>query len=100
MPDTPEGVEAGRLLLAELMSQALEQAQHWLAETEPGLDPEWRRVAGSANTRLVVTVDEADAIEQAVEQVLAPYVQRGEEGAPPDARPVRHLRLSLPEATT
>ncbi|MEU4291547.1 helix-turn-helix domain-containing protein [Kribbella sp. NPDC026596] len=99
MPDTPEGVEAGRLLLAEMMSQALEQAQHWLAEIEPGLDPEWRRVAGSANTRLIVTVDEADAIEQEIEQVLAPYVQRGEEGAPPDARSVRHLRMSLPEAT-
>ena len=99
MPDTPEGVEAGRLLRAEMMNQALEAAQHWLAETEPTLDPEWSRLAGSANTRLLITRDEAEAIESAIEQILAPYVQRGEDGAPPDARSVRVLRMSLPEAT-
>ena len=100
MPDTPEGIEAGRLLRAEMMNQALESAQHWLAETEPDLDPEWSRLAGSANTRLVLTLDEAEAIESAIEQLLAPYVQRGDDGdAPDDARPVRYLRMSLPEAT-
>ncbi|TCO51736.1 DNA-binding transcriptional ArsR family regulator [Kribbella antiqua] len=99
MPDTPEGVEAGRLLRAEMMNQALEAAQQWLAETEPELDAEWSRLAGSANTRLVLTPEEAEAIEAAIEQVLTPYVQRGEEGAPPTARAVRYLRISLPEAT-
>ncbi|GAB2640017.1 ArsR/SmtB family transcription factor [Kribbella swartbergensis] len=98
MPGTPEGAEAGRLLRAELMNQALEAAQQWLVETEPELDPEWDRLAGSANTRLSLTPAEAEAIEDAIEQVLAPYVQRGEEGAPAGARHVRFLRLSLPEA--
>lgn len=101
MPDTPEGTEAGRLLRTELMNQALESAQHWIAETEPVLDPEWSRLAGSANTLLVLTPAEAEAIESAIEQLLAPYVQRRDAGdTPDDARPVRYLRMSLPEATT
>ena len=99
MPDTPEGIEAGRLLRTELMNQALEAAQQWLVETEPELDPEWDRLAGSANTRLLLTSEEAEAIEAAIENILAPYVRRGEEGAPPTARAVRYLRISLPEAS-
>jgi DNA-binding transcriptional ArsR family regulator len=101
MPDTPEGTEAGRLLRTEMMNQALESAQQWIAETEPVLDPEWSRLAGSANTLLVLTPAEAEAIESAIEQLLAPYVQRRDAGdTPADARPVRYLRMSLPEATT
>jgi DNA-binding transcriptional ArsR family regulator len=101
MPDTAEGLEAGRLLQAQMMKQALEAAQHWIAETEPQLDPEWARVALSANTRLEVTPAEAEAIETAIEQVLAPYVQRRDAGETSDgARSVRYLRITLPEATT
>jgi DNA-binding transcriptional ArsR family regulator len=100
MPDTPEGAEAGRLLRTEIMSQAIETAQQWLVETEPNLDPEWSRLAGSANTLLVVTPAEAEAIESAIEELMAPYVQRRDAGqTPDDARPVRYLRISLPEAT-
>ncbi|MGC4942851.1 ArsR/SmtB family transcription factor [Kribbella sp. DT2] len=99
MPDTPEGAEAGRLLRAEMMNQALETAQQWLVETEPTLDPEWNRSAGGANTLLHVTRDELESLENAIEDLLAPYVQRGPQGAPAEARPVRHLRMLLPEAT-
>ncbi|ONI69573.1 transcriptional regulator [Kribbella sp. ALI-6-A] len=99
MPETPEGAEAGRLLRAEVMNQALEAAQHWLAETEPALDPEWSRAGGSSNTLLHVTRDELDQLENAIQDLLAPYVQRGSGDAPADARPVRHLRMLLPEAT-
>ncbi|MFF0340831.1 ArsR/SmtB family transcription factor [Kribbella sp. NPDC004875] len=100
MPDTPDGAEAGRLLRTEMMNQALEAAQQWLVDTEPNLSPEWSRLAGSANTLLVVTPAEAEAIESAIEELLAPYVQRRDSGGTPDdARPLRHLRISLPEAT-
>jgi DNA-binding transcriptional ArsR family regulator len=101
MPETPEGAEAGRLLRAEMMSQALDYAQHWLSDTEPVLDPEWSRSAGSSNTLLVVTPEEAEELENAIQDLLAPYVQRRDEGASPvEARPVRIIRLSLPEATS
>lgn len=101
MPATPEGAEAGRLLRTEMMNQVLEAAQQWLVETEPSLDPEWSRLAGSANTLLSLTSAEAEALESAIEQLMAPYVQRRDAGeTPDDARPVRYLRISLPEATT
>ncbi|MEU8226867.1 ArsR family transcriptional regulator [Kribbella sp. NPDC048915] len=100
MPDTAEGAEAGRLLRTEIMNQALEAVQDWLVGAEPHLDPEWSRRAGSANTLLLATPDEIEAIEDAIEQLLAPYVERHTTGdVPADARPVRHLRFSLPEAT-
>jgi len=101
MPDAPEGAEAGRLLRAEMMKQSLKAAQQWMAETEFGLEPEWDEVAGSANTRVVVTPEEAEAIESAMERILAPYVRRRDDNDPPaGARSVRYLRMSLPEATT
>lgn len=100
MPETPDGAEAGRLLRTEMINQSLEAAQQWLVETEPNLDPEWSRLAGSSNTLLVVTPAEAEVIESAIEDLLAPYVRRRDTGdVPQDAQPVRHLRLSLPEAT-
>jgi DNA-binding transcriptional ArsR family regulator len=101
MPDTPEGAEAARLLRAEMMSQALESAQNWLLETEPNLDPEWSRLAGSANTLVALTPAEAEELESAIEELLAPYVRRRDAGqTPADARPVRYLRISLPEASS
>jgi DNA-binding transcriptional ArsR family regulator len=99
MPETPEGAEAGRMLRTELMSQALDHVQQWLSDTEPVLDAAWSRSTGSSNTLLTITLDEAEAIENAIEDLLAPYVQRGESGAPDDAHPVRLIRMALPEAT-
>ena len=99
MPETPEGAEAGRMLRTEMMSQALDHVQQWLSDSEPVLDPAWSRSTGSSNTLLTITLDEAEAIENAIEDLLAPYVQRGDTGAPTDARPVRLIRMTLPEAT-
>lgn len=99
MPDTPEGAEAGRMLRTEMMSQALDHVQQWLSDTEPVLDPQWSRATGSSNTLLTITLDEAELLENAIQDLLAPYVQRGESGAPDDAQPVRVIRLTLPETT-
>lgn len=97
MPDTAEGMEAGRLLRTELMSEAIETIQRWLLDQEPSLAAEWGRLAGSANTRLRVTPEEARRLEEAVEDLFAPYVQRGEADAPLDSRAVRFIRMTLPE---
>ncbi|MFK4089733.1 ArsR/SmtB family transcription factor [Kribbella sp. NPDC020789] len=100
MPDTPEGAEAARLLSGQMLNQAVATAQHWQREIEPGLAPEWARVGGVSNTGVLITADEAEAIQNAIEQVLAPYVRRtGSTDVPADARLVRFLRFSLPEAT-
>ncbi|MEU4389341.1 ArsR family transcriptional regulator [Kribbella sp. NPDC023855] len=99
MPDTPDGAEAGRMLRTEMMSQALDHVQQWISDTEPALDPTWSRASGSSNTLVTITVAEAEQIENAIQELLAPYVQRGPGGAPDDARPVRLIRMTLPEAT-
>jgi hypothetical protein len=57
----------------------------------------WRRLAGLANTRVVVSADELAAIEDAIERILAPYVTRDEATRPADGRGVRLLRYTLPE---
>jgi hypothetical protein len=71
----------------------------WRATDEPQLEPRWRRLAGRANTRVLVTPQELEAVEAAIEQVLAPYVLRKDQPAgshPPDTRSVRLLRYTLP----
>lgn len=97
MPDTPDGREAGRLLRAEMLTEAMNAAHQWLSEVEPELDAAWTGQAGSSNTRIRVTLEEAKQLEDAIEELLAPYVQRDEADAPPDARGVRVIRLALPE---
>ncbi|GAA0616429.1 helix-turn-helix transcriptional regulator [Kribbella sandramycini] len=103
MPDTPEGAEAMRLLGGQMLTQALDTAVRWQAETEPTLEPEWARIPGVSNTQVLITLAEAEQLTEelaaAVEQILAPYVRRRDEGETPDgARPVRYLRISLAEA--
>jgi DNA-binding transcriptional ArsR family regulator len=97
MPDNAEGREAGRLLRAEMMTQALTTVQTWLAEVEPTLDARWTSLAGSGNTGIRITTAEARRLEREIEQLLAPYVQRGREKAPRNARDVRVVRFVLPE---
>ena len=73
----------------------------WYADTAPRLDPDWRRVAGRASTRVLVTLEEMEHLESAIEQLLAPYVLRKDErpqAYPEDVRMVRLLRYTLPEA--
>jgi DNA-binding transcriptional ArsR family regulator len=41
MPDTPDGREAGRLLRAEMLTQAINAVHQWLSEVEPELDAAW-----------------------------------------------------------
>ena len=72
-----------------------------MRRTSPAWRPQWRRLAGRANTRIVVTASELEEIEAGIEQVLAPYVLRKDEPEdtyPSEARWVRLLRYTLPAA--
>ncbi|MER7672540.1 helix-turn-helix domain-containing protein [Kitasatospora sp. NPDC096128] len=99
-PEDEAGRAAARVLSRELFARAADLPQRWVAETEPGLDPEWREPAGLANTRIVVSPEELAAIEDAIEGVLAPYVTRDPAERPGGSRGVRLLRYVLPEAGT
>jgi DNA-binding transcriptional ArsR family regulator len=96
-PDDEEGRSAARVLSREMFLRSGALPNRWVAEVEPELDPVWRRLAGLANTRVVVSAHELAAIEDAIERVLAPYVTRDEAARPADGRGVRLLRYVLPE---
>jgi DNA-binding transcriptional ArsR family regulator len=72
----------------------------WRRDVLPRLEQEWVSPAGRWNTRIRITPEELQAINDAVEEILTPYVQRSDvpESIPPEARQVRILRYSMPEA--
>ncbi|MEU9167231.1 helix-turn-helix domain-containing protein [Streptomyces sp. NPDC048420] len=96
VPEDEDGTSAARALSWEMFARAAELPERWATETEPALEPAWRRLSGLANTRITVTAEELAAIEDAMEAVLAPYVTR--EWTPSDGRGVRLLRYVLPES--
>jgi DNA-binding transcriptional ArsR family regulator len=96
MPDDDEGRAAGQLLREAMHRANLEQIGAWTQDQAPRLEGAWERVAGSANTRITVTAEEAADLLGAVERLLAPYVHRPEADAPEGARSLRYLRYSMP----
>ena len=74
-----DGIEAARALERVMETVDGDIVGRWREEDEPHLEPQWRRLAGRANTRIVVTSTELEEIEAAIEQVLAPYVLRKDE---------------------
>lgn len=95
--DDPEAQAAGRMLVAELFAAAQAQIGQWLTDTEPDLDPRWRRFAGVANTRLLLTPAELHELQQQMTALLAEYAHRDPSQAPTDARVVRVIRHHLPD---
>ncbi len=101
VPDDPadqEGTSAARALSEQMFLRYADLPARWLADVEPGLEPTWRREAGLANTRVVVSVPELATILDAIEQVIEPYVTRDPQQRPDGSRAVRLMRYALPEA--
>ncbi|MEU5716184.1 helix-turn-helix domain-containing protein [Streptomyces sp. NPDC020403] len=96
-PGDEEGRSAARALSQQMFLRYADLPSRWAAEVEPELDPAWRRTAGLAHTRLVVSAEELAAIEEGIERVLAPYVTRDPAERPADVRGVQLLRYVLPE---
>jgi DNA-binding transcriptional ArsR family regulator len=97
VPEDEEGWSAARLLAGEMFARNAELPLRWLTETAPGLEPEWARLAGASNTRIVVTAAELAALKDALEELIAPYVIREPDRRPPDSRDVRLLTYALPQ---
>ena len=97
--DGPESREAGRLLEQVIEEVAGDVVGAWRRDAEPRLGPAWLDVAGRASTRVLVTPEEALALEEAVEALLAPYVLRKDDpaSAPYGAATVHLLRYTLPD---
>ncbi|MER7334603.1 MULTISPECIES: helix-turn-helix domain-containing protein [unclassified Micromonospora] len=97
MPDDAEGQDAARQLRAEMFARSAEAPLQWSLRDEPRLSPEWRALAGMADTQFVVTEDELRQLEEKIEALLAPYVRRKGGQSPDGARVVRMLRYLLPD---
>ena len=97
--DDDESQAAYRALANQLFLRADELPRRWLAEDEPRLDGDWRRVSGLSNARMTMTVEEAAELDAQMEKLLEPYVTRDPSDAPGDARRVRWLRYVMPEAS-
>ncbi len=90
--------EEARLLGHQMIEAARGQVDHWVTEIEPTLEPQWLENAGLSNTAVPMTPAELETLAARIDELIAPYVHRREEGAPAGARVVRILRHYLPEA--
>lgn len=91
--------EAQRALLAAIEEVEGDLVTAWVREVEPHLELGWLTASGRANTTVLVTLEELQAIETAIQELLAPYVLRKDAPAtevPDGARSVRLLRYTLP----
>jgi DNA-binding transcriptional ArsR family regulator len=96
--DDAKSQAAYRELSKALFLRADELPRRWMAADEPQLEPQWRRVSGYANVRMVMTPEEAAVLDAQMEELLIPYVTRDPDDQPDEARPVRLLRFLMPEA--
>jgi hypothetical protein len=96
--DDAESQAAYRALGNVMFLRADELPRRWMAESEPRLEPEWRRVSGFVNARMTLTLAEAEALDAQMEELLIPYVTRDSSDAPEGARDVQLLRYLMPEA--
>jgi DNA-binding transcriptional ArsR family regulator len=92
----PSGDPASQMLARQMYSVARDQADHWVATTWLRLESDWMRVAGVSTTNVRLTTAELEALDERINELLAPFVHRAE--VPGDARPVRILRHYLPDA--
>jgi DNA-binding transcriptional ArsR family regulator len=96
--DDAEALAAARQL-SNLMLLAVEDLpREWVAEVEPGLEPAWARAAGFFNAGVVLSTGELTHVQEELERVLEPFLNRRREDAPSDARKVRVLGYFLPGA--
>ncbi|MEU4193653.1 helix-turn-helix domain-containing protein [Kribbella sp. NPDC026611] len=96
IPDSgPEDVQRAARELSNAMLLNYEQVpRDWVEGTEPGLDLGWARAAGLFNAGMSVTADELRLIQEDLETLLKPYLNRTE--PPAGSRRVRMLAYFLP----
>lgn len=96
----PGAQQAGQILREAIEAANGDVVGDWHRDVEPDLPARWRAVAGRSDTRVLVTPEEADELESAIEALLAPYVLRKHDppSSPAGVRTVRLLRHTLPDA--
>jgi predicted ArsR family transcriptional regulator len=95
--EDPETRAATDQLNAALLAQYLRRAEAYLAVR--GEDSaEWRRAGGFSDAMIYVTADQLVALNEQIEELLAPYSDKARRAE--DSRPVTLVQLSIPTPET
>ncbi|TDD59719.1 ArsR family transcriptional regulator [Kribbella antibiotica] len=86
--------QAARALSSAMLLSYEHLPRQWVEDTEPELDNDWARSAGLFNAGMWLTAEELRKVQEDLEVLLMPYLQRKE--PVPDARRVRMLAYFLP----
>jgi hypothetical protein len=98
IPEDPEGEAAARELTDVMLLRYVDLPRIWAEQQSPRLPVEWARASGLVNARVTMTSDELEGLQERLEELLEPLINREQ---PPDgARPVRVLAYFLPDATS
>jgi DNA-binding transcriptional ArsR family regulator len=96
IPDDPDGAAAARLLSNAMILRYVDLPTRWVAEHEPQLSLDWARAAGLFNAGVTLTPGELRDIQDGLEQLLEPFLNRDAADVPADARRVRILSYFMP----
>jgi predicted transcriptional regulator len=97
LPENDPAAEAAARSLGNVMLlAAADVPARWVADVEPHLDAEWAGAAGLFGANPMVTAPELAGIQEALEDLLEPYLNRNSSEAPAGARKVRLQAFFLP----
>ncbi|MFK4089818.1 hypothetical protein ACI2LF_37250 [Kribbella sp. NPDC020789] len=86
--------QAARALSSAMLLSYEHLPRQWVEQTEPELELDWARSAGLFNAGMWLTAEELRKVQEDLEVLLMPYLQRKE--PTPDSRRVRMLAYFLP----
>ena len=97
LPDgDPEAARAARQLSGVMLLAVADLPREWVEQVEPQLDDAWAGAAGLFNAGVALTSDELNRVQEELEELLLPYLNRSEADRPAAARQVRVLAYFLP----
>ena len=97
IPDEPEAQRAARRLSNTMLVKYASPPSEWVQTVEPLLDVARARATGLFNARPELTPDELRQLQEDLERLIEPFINRSADDRPPDAAPVRITAYFLPE---
>jgi DNA-binding transcriptional ArsR family regulator len=97
IPDEPEAQRAARDLSNTMLVKYASLPTEWVRRVEPLLDVAWARAAGLFNARVELAPGELRRLQEDLERLLEPFINRPVIDRPADASPVRITAYFMPE---